>query len=261
MRNHSDQIDDISRLVRLAGTSDPVPSECFKSPSDELTVFRQKITAFVKVSFAKIRVAKSATHMATNRQDNELSLSLMKSGGADWVRHPQFVRSAGAPASDSKLKVVISVPVIVEEEDADDEEGDREFVKVKLTVEKEITVGAFLDKVIKSARSTTSFKLQDLSRCVFKILGTNQWLYERDIPLEKFTGVCEVIRTGQDKLLLKIVVMNATNAHQMLHLQYVCWGERRERGIASTHPDPPHPTPPHPSSTANTRKISLPTTQ
>ena len=106
-------------------------------------------------------------------QDNELSLSLMKSGGADWVRHPQFVRSAGAPASESNLKVEVSVPVIEDDDDADDDEGDRDFVQVKLTVEKETTVGAFLDKVIKSARSTTSFKLEDLSRCVFKILGTN----------------------------------------------------------------------------------------
>ena len=59
VRNHSDQVDDISRLVCLAGTTDPVPSQFFRSPSDELTVFREKITNFVKVS--------SATKGETNR--------------------------------------------------------------------------------------------------------------------------------------------------------------------------------------------------
>ena len=166
------------------------------------------------------QVLANANFTACNK-DNELSLSLMKSGGADWVRHPQFIRSSGAPASDSKVKVFVSVPVIEDEDDVDDDEADRDFVEVKLTVEKETTVGAFLDMVVKVARKSTSFKLEDTSRCILKILGTNQWLYERDIPLEHFTGVCDVIRAGKDKLRLKIFVMNATNAHQMLHLQYV----------------------------------------
>lgn len=51
-RNHSEQVDDISRLVCLAGTTDRIPSEFFRSPSDELTDFREKLTNFVKVSSA-----------------------------------------------------------------------------------------------------------------------------------------------------------------------------------------------------------------